>query len=107
MKVDLSPEDERFFDIRDFDPEQHRVGPVGLFDGIRINTALLLGNTTGIAFMYTQDDRRGFICLDHQIPQTVRLRDAQGQWHTHTFDDATFATVRTACETAIRKVVGD
>ena len=107
MNQHISSEDNRFFDIQDFDPEEHRVGPVGVFAGVRINTVLLLGPTPSITYMYSLNDKRSFVSSDQPSPQTLQLRDKKGQWHTHTFDEATHQTLTQACNDAIRKIIGE
>ncbi len=97
MEAHHHPADERFFDLQDFDPTQHRVGPVGVFEEVRINLVLLMQPRPALAFMYTREDDRSFFVVEEEIPLQVHLRTPSGRWETYAFSPGVRWAVKEAC----------
>jgi hypothetical protein len=107
MQSLICPSDNRFFDVEDFNPTQHRVGPIGVFDDIRINLVLFIHPQPGLAFMYTRAQDRAFFNVDHEIPSDLYLRSPSGQWLRYTIPSFNFPHVKSASARAIKRMTGE
>jgi hypothetical protein len=101
-----SPVDPRFFDVQDFNPAQHRVGPVGVFEEVRINLVLFMQPQPALAFMYTREGDRSFFGVEEEIPLTVHMRTPGGAWETYTFSAGIQRVVKEACLRGVGRMTG-
>ncbi len=103
----LSPADDRFFDLQDFNPTQHRLSPIGLFDDVRINIILFLHPQPSLAFMYTRGMDRSFFPVDNDIPSTIQFKTPAGSWESFTFPPDIYSNVRIACVRGLKRMTGE